>query len=90
HIEYCSLSEDDLRYISKLKISSLILIHTQKNLLQIYYNLIEGVIKDTLVMLKIYDETETNVAAVNLYLAKFVKLEIFIVNDQKYDLYTPR
>ncbi|TBU17676.1 hypothetical protein CWI38_0268p0050, partial [Hamiltosporidium tvaerminnensis] len=85
-----SLSEDDLRYISKLKISSLILIHTQKNLLQIYYNLIEGVIKDTLVMLKIYDETETNVAAVNLYLAKFVKLEIFIVNDQKYDLYTPR
>ncbi|TBU04667.1 hypothetical protein CWI39_0773p0010, partial [Hamiltosporidium magnivora] len=77
-------------YISKLKISSLILIHTQKNLLQIYYNLIEGVIKDTLVMLKIYDETETNVAAVNLYLAKFVKLEIFIVNDQKYDLYTPR
>ncbi|KAK1349237.1 hypothetical protein LUQ84_001419 [Hamiltosporidium tvaerminnensis] len=90
HIEYCSLSEDDLRYISKLKISSLILIHTQKNLLQIYYNLIEGVIRDTLVMLKIYDETETNVAAVNLYLAKFVKLEIFIVNDQKYDLYTPR
>ncbi|TBU01623.1 hypothetical protein CWI36_1299p0010 [Hamiltosporidium magnivora] len=90
HIEYCSLSEDDLRYISKLKISSLILIHTQKNLLQIYYNLIEGVIKDTLVMLKIYDETETDVTAVNLYLAKFVKLEIFIVNDQKYDLYTPR
>ncbi|TBU00953.1 putative DDE endonuclease, partial [Hamiltosporidium magnivora] len=61
HIENSDIGEDDIKYISTLRIQYLILINTKNNLSKIYYNLCNEVIRQSLVRLKIlYQKDENN------------------------------
>ncbi|TBU08759.1 hypothetical protein CWI36_0100p0010, partial [Hamiltosporidium magnivora] len=81
HIENSNVSESDIRYISTLKIRSLILINTQSGLLKVFYNLKNEIIKETLVNLNIAFEEDATIVEKNIFLDFFFGLKSLIINN---------